>query len=384
MAKRKEPSVLRAISPHTRNIVWARAAGRCQFRNCNVSLIGHLVAGNRTRNRGYHAHVIADSASGPRGDAVLSPARSNDPDNIMLLCDGCHREIDGEDTRRKYPPEVLYAMKRDHEAWIDAVLSAGPVSRSHILQFSAPIGENETAVPFDDCVDAMVPRRTPASDRAIEIKIKGMRHKDSDPDYWTSELWRLRQGFQNDLLGRFESGDVRHLSVFGLAPIPLLMELGRLLSDISVVDVYERHRFPEQQWRWPEDGPIVEFQRTAGPPGPKLVALKLAVTSEIADDRIINALGTDDVSIWQIASLHHGQGIVQHREDLARWRAVVARTLDEIKNQHGMDADVAVFPAIPVSCAVEFGRAWQPKAHPSLCIFDQVKDQGFTERVTFR
>lgn len=62
----------RKMTEHTRNIVWARAAGRCQFENCNTLLIGHLVAGNRTRNKGYHAHVIADSADGPRGDVVLS------------------------------------------------------------------------------------------------------------------------------------------------------------------------------------------------------------------------------------------------------------------------------------------------------------------------
>lgn len=269
----------RDMSAHTRNIVWARSAGRCQFQNCNASLIGHLVAGNSTRNRGYHAHVIADSAGGPRGDADLSPARSNDPDNIMLLCDGCHREIDGPDTRHKYPAARLYEMKREHEEWIEAVLSAGRDSRSHIVQFSAPIGDNETAVPFDDCMDAMVPRRTPASARPIEIKIKGMRYKDSDSLYWETELRRLRQGFQNDIYGRFEAGDVRHLSVFGLAPIPLLMELGRLLSDISDVDVYERHRFPEQQWRWPEDGEVVEFQSVHGRPGLKTVALKLGVTT---------------------------------------------------------------------------------------------------------
>lgn len=371
----------RKMTEHTRNVVWARAAGRCQFENCNTLLIGHLVAGNRTRNKGYHAHVIADSPDGPRGDVFLSAERSNDPDNVMLLCDPCHREIDGRDTRHKYPPERLYAMKRDKERWIEDVLSAGPDGRSHMLQFSAPIGDNETAVPFDDCVTAMVPRRTPASDRPLEIKIRGMRYKDTDPGYWSNELRRLREGFASDVLGRFEGGDIRHLSVFALAPIPLLIELGRLLSDISDVDVYERHRFPAQQWRWPEEGDEISFERIRGPAGPKAVALRLAVTSEIDDRRIKGVLG-EDVSIWEIASSGHGQGIVRHRADLARWRAVVGRTLDEIKNAHGMDATVSVFPAIPVSCAVEFGRAWQPKAHPVVRVFDQVRGAGFVDRLT--
>ena len=90
----------------------------------------------------------------------------------------------------------------------------------------------------------------------------------------------------------------------------------------------------------------------------------------------------EDVSIWEITSSRYGQGIVRHRADLARWRAVVGRTLDEIKNAHGMDAAVSVFPAIPVSCAVEFGRAWQPKAHPVVRVFDQVRDAGFVDRLT--
>ena len=90
----------------------------------------------------------------------------------------------------------------------------------------------------------------------------------------------------------------------------------------------------------------------------------------------------DEVSIWEIASSEHGQGIVRHRADLTRWRAVVARTLDEIKNAHGMDVAVSVFPAIPVSCAVEFGRAWQAKAHPVMRIFNQVRGAGFVDRLT--
>lgn len=63
---------------------------------------------------------------------------------------------------------------------------------------------------------------------------------------------------------------------------------------------------------------------------------------------------------------------------LTNW---LAPTLDEIKNEHGMDVEVMVFPAVPVSCALEFGRVWQPKAHPDMGIYDQTKEDGFVHRL---
>ena len=368
----------RNLNDKTRRVVWAKSAGRCQFQNCNEPLIGHLVSGNSGANKGYVAHIIADSVNGPRGDEELSPLLANDHTNVMLLCDACHREVDRENPD-SYPPDRLQQMKRDHEAWVDMVLSAGPNSRSHILQFSAPIGPNETAVPFDDCVTAILPDRTPAEARPIEIKVKGMHYKDSDPTYWQVQPEVLRADFASKVGGRFEAGDIRHLSVFGLAPIPLLMELGRLLSDISVADVFELQREPVQ-WSWPEDREEVQFALHRGRPGSKKVALKLSITNEISDDAVMKALETD-VSIWEISSDIHRAGIIRHKDDLRRFREIARRTFDEIQNLHGSDIELSVFPATPLSCAVEFGRVWQPKAQPCFDIYDRVQDQGFVRRL---
>lgn len=365
----------------TKLLVWGRAAGRCQFKNCRKPLDHDLLSGQFDFNSAYLAHIVASSPNGARGDCLRSHKLADDPGNIMLMCDAHHRIIDGKQTREDYPEQLLLEWKKEHEEWVDLVLSSGPDSRSHILQFSAPIGPNETAVPFDDCVKAIVPDRSPAEKRPNEIKVKGMHFKDTDQTYWDVQPRVLRDGIAQKIRGRFESSDIRHLSIFGLAPIPLLMELGRLVSDISDVDVYERHREPAQ-WKWPEDGAEVNFCRTKGREGPKHVALKLSVTSHISDDRITNAIG-NNVSIWEISSDPQTQGVIRHKSDLSRYRSIVRSTLDEIKNVHGMDVRLSVFPAIPVSCAVEFGRVWQPKAHPIAEIFDQVQGQGFISRLSF-
>jgi hypothetical protein len=371
----------RNLDPKTRQIVWARSAGRCQFRNCNKPLIGDLIAGNRQLNKGYVAHVIADSPKGPRGDTVLSPKLANDPDNVMLLCDGHHREIDRE-RPADYPADVLRAMKRDHEDWVSTVLSCGPDSRSHVLQFSATIGQHETAIPMDECLRAMMPERTPASLQPIEIKIRGVHLKDSEPDYWPLELKRLRQGFDEQIKGRVERGDIRHLSVFGFAPMPLLMELGRLLSDIRDVTVHQRHREPVATWRWANDKPPMGITLKPGQPGPKKVALKLSISAPITDDRI-HAVTGSDVSIWAITCDRPHNDVMRRPDDLSLFRTLARRAFEEIKVQHGEDAEVSVFPAVPVACAIEFGRAWQPKAHLGMEIFDQSAPFGFCSRFSF-
>ncbi len=134
----------------TKLLVWGRAAGRCQFKNCQKTLDHDLIAGKPEFNAAYLAHIVASSPKGKRGHPTRSHQLSDEASNIMLMCDAHHRIIDGEQTWQDYPENLLLRWKREHEEWIELALSSGPGSRSHILQFSAPIGPNETAIPFDD------------------------------------------------------------------------------------------------------------------------------------------------------------------------------------------------------------------------------------------
>jgi len=360
--------------------VWAKSAGRCQFKNCNIPLIGHLVAGNRGANKGYVAHIIADSPDGPRGDAQLSAKLENEPDNVMLLCDPCHREIDKENPD-KYPADLLRVIKREHEEWVQTVLSSGPDSQSHILQFSATIGENRTAVPVDECTNAMMPQKTPASATPIEIKVRGTHFADNDPNYWQLEIGNLRhQMVAQQIKHRMEKGEIRHLSVFGLAPMPLLIEFGRLISDISDVSVYQLHREPQGQgWKWADDEPPMGLKLSQGRPGPQRVALKLAISANIDDGRITSVLG-EDISIWEITCPTPHNDVMRRQDDLSNYRRLVRQALEQIKEIHGAEANLSIFPAAPVSCAIELGRVWQPKAHLDFDIFDQYGRTGFQHR----
>ena len=370
----------RSPDEKARLLVWGRAAGRCQYTNCGKRLDQDLVSGELGKNFAYLAHNVASSPGGVRGDSKLSHELADDPDNIVLMCDVHHRVIDDMQKAGKYNVAAVRAMKLASERRIDRLLSNPAAPATHILRMSASIGDNETAILLRDCIDAVVPAFTLAADRPIDIKLQGMEHKDSDPKYYEVEIENLRRRFEREVRGRFEVGEMERLAVFGIAPMPILMELGRLLSDLQAVNVFARHREPAPSWTWPNDSPALSFEAVAGASAPKTVALKLCISADITDERIARAMPNRDVSIWTLKSNRFGTSVLRNEHDLAGFRMEVGRTFDEIRKRHGSDVDLNVFPAMPAACAIEFGRTWQPKAHPVFRIFDEVRDAGFVAR----
>ena len=94
-----------------------------------------------------------------------------------------------------------------------------------------------------------------------------------------------------------ELADIQHLSIFALAPQPLLIELGVLISDICQADVYQLHREPAN-WKWQDDPDGFDYI-VEEPEVIQKVALNLSLSAAIDNERIINVLGTD-TSIWTV------------------------------------------------------------------------------------
>ncbi len=362
-----------SVSDRTRLILWARSGGRCHY--CNKDLIGDLLSGNAELVRGLVAHIVAESPGGPRGDAKRSPQLVDDVDNLMLMCHGHHREIDDAATRDKYPETRLLAMKQAHQHRIAVQTSITSDKATNIVRFGAKIGENQALLALPDMQNAVLPNRFPATVGSIDLEMVGCQYQDHEPDYWRIQRENLRRNFQQQVHGRIERSEVRHYSVFGLAPQPLLIELGRLLSDIVPADVYQRHREPTATWNWPSDGPNIEFESRRPEVVKRQVALRLEISAPISDTRIKSVLG-DEVSIWSIAAAGAHNDILKTRTSQEQFREMARAILRDIKAAHGEHAEINVFPAMPVALAIELGRVWMPKADLPLVVFDQNRTQG--------
>jgi hypothetical protein len=364
-----------SIPQKVQSALWARAAGRCQYRGCNENLVGDLVAGRQDGTFGFIAHIVADIEGGPRGDAVRSPMLCRDLENLMLMCARHHKLIDVESVA-EHSESVLLAMKAEHESRIATVSGIDEERASHVVRFAASIGDNEALVSTQAIFAAMPPDHHPANGQTLDLEMIGCALHDDEPAYWNFQRENLGRQFEVKVKGRVERQEIRHLSVFALAPQPLLVELGRLLCDIVPATVHQRHREPAT-WRWQANQPAVAFQ--VGEPelaarGP--VALKLAVSATVTDERIRNVLG-EDAAIWSLCADDPHNDILRRADDQAAFRGVLRRLYDRIKAHHGEGALIHLFPVLPASLAVEVGRVWMPKSDLPLRVYDNHRARGF-------
>lgn len=99
-----------AISTLDVKKLWGLAAGRCSAPGCDEECIKFLTPSDPTVI-GEMAHIIAQSATGPRGDGV---GGEDTYENLILLCPTHHRQVDKAPEGR-FPIEMLYEWKDKHE-----------------------------------------------------------------------------------------------------------------------------------------------------------------------------------------------------------------------------------------------------------------------------
>lgn len=363
----------RDIRSTVQNLLWGRAAGRCQFDNCNRPL-SRAPATQATRNLAEKAHIYAFSRTGPRASKVWPRRMLNDIGNLLLVCHDCHVIIDRGDGPERYTAPMLMDMKRRHEQRIEVATGIAPNLSSHVLTYGTHVGAHLALPSFDDAATALFPARVPASATIIELGTRSGSQRDHDDAFWVEQRRELGYQFGRQVRTPIERGDISHLSVFALAPQPLLIELGVLLGDITAADTYQRHREPPG-WVWPAEQPAVPFE-VSGPARPGCSpVLVLALSATITPDRIIRLLG-DDASVWTITFAEPHNDIVKSRGMLSTFRREVRTVLDRIKARHGHTTPIHVFPAMPVSLAVEFGRARMPKADAPWILYDEQQSRG--------
>lgn len=363
----KKEKVRKPIPPKVVNLLLARSCGRCQYEGCNENLTKDILT-QKNYNIAYIAHIIAAEANGPRGDEVLSPQLCKDFENLMLLCDKHHRLIDREDVTG-HSVEKLVSMKRKHESLMERLTNFKSKKETEILLFGANIGKQSMPLSYNNAHETIIDSHYPASQYGIQLGLSNNVVFDHRQEFWLMEQVSLIANFDAKIKQQRESGAIKHLSVFGLAPQPLLILLGSLLGDIHHTEVYQLHREPKT-WEWlnEEDTLVYEIKRPE-----KIhakIALKIALSGNITDDRIENVLG-NDCSIWTFTVNTPHNDLIRNKEHLVRFRQQIRLLMNEIKTVHGQDNIIHIFPAMSNSAAIELGRVRMPKADLPLLIYDQ-------------
>lgn len=352
----------------------ARAAGRCEFKGCNLFLFNHHLTG-RSGNFAQRAHIVAFSSGGPRGRKKMRPADLNKIANLMLLCAGCHKVVD--DHPKEHPVSFLKGWKRAHESRIKAVTSAGPEMQTTIIQLRGVIAGQHVDIPAGDVRQAILPRFPAGHEDEHVIDISGI--SSESPEIFAAARREIQRCLRPILQGGLESTGPRHYSVFALAPIPTLVALGYELGDKIRVDLYQRHRDTES-WKWKVDGPELEFVAAKLSDGtdPSRVALLLSVSGRVTMEDLPPDLATA-ASCYQITptACEPGLSILRRREDLSAFKGIYRRLLADLHALHPGMRELHLFPAIPAPIAVACGRELLPKIAPEIVVHDLVRGTFF-------
>jgi len=366
---------VRVITPTVQMMLWGKAGGRCEFRGCNQQLWKSPVT-QEPVNIAQKAHIYAFSPDGPRGHKGIPKSKLNNIENLMLVCHACHRTIDQDTDGSRYSGEMLQKWKAEHERRIEVVTGVHHDRRSHILFYGAKIGETDVPLFYNSAAMAMFPEWYPADDRPILLPPMRSWSSDKKATFWKIEDDHLVRMFANRVRQLLQDGYIKHLSVFALAPQPLLVRLGSLLTDINEVQVYARSREP-QGWGWRDHPRGFKFivqtpTRISGPP-----ALVLSLSADISEDRVRAVLG-NKVTFWKVTVPRPNNDFLRSKKQLLEFRERARDLMVQIESRHGRQTELHVFPASPAAIAVELGRIRMPKANLKWRIYDQVNErEGF-------
>ena len=358
--------------------LWVKAGGRCEYEGCNKLLYRDDLT-EREMNSGLIAHIVSVDPNDFRGDAVRSKLLEDKLSNLMLLCYDCHRRIDHEE-KLTHPEARLLKMKAEHEDRIELVTGIAAERKSHIIIYTARVGAYEPSVSFEQAAYAMIPESFPASGQPFFLGASNSMDNDFSDTYWATQLQQLESSFYRKIEPLLGQDPIQDFSVFAFAPQPLLIRLGTLLSDKYPGRVYQRHR-KEHPWNWEEESETKEFKliEPGGDGGPS--ALVFSLSGGIRRENIYKLMGKD-CSVWEVTIDNPFNGFLRSKDLLQLFKSFTAQTISKIRQKHGCEP-LHIFPAMPVSAAVELGKLRMPKADAPWVIYDYNNHlNGFLKCIT--
>ncbi len=351
-------------------LLYAHAGGRCEFDGCNKYLLEHYPT-ETVGNFGEKAHIWGFKEGGPRGKGSGRPVDVNNLANLMLLCQGCHKCVD--DHPNDYPVEVLKKFKKDHEDRIYDLTGIAKDRDTIPLVLKGLIGGRPADIALEEMQSAVAPNYLKQRDE-IEIDFCSI------PDNPKDSYWEIAQDKIDKEMPRLysltaKSGCTIRVSVFALAPIPLLIYLGSKLSDKMDVDLYQRHRDTEA-WSWKGGKGHAEYctqcLQMGKPQSPVLLLVNLSGKNSIESLPVELA---ERATIYELTL--KGQAcsplFLNTKEDLTNFTREYNKALATIRQAHPNLGTLHLFPAVPSPVAVTLGRSRLPKVDAILKVYDYDK-----------
>lgn len=355
--------------------LWGMSAGRCEI--CNKLLYLDSYFGDDA-NFAEKAHIHAVGATGPRHRDDMTQDEINRIDNLMLLCEEHHHLIDTKP--ENYPGDYLVHQKAAHEDRIRKLTEIRDYDSCKMVTFFSNI-DDVTMFTAENMLRRAVVKDSLYPKQDVPISL----NEGSPTKYVPSKEIIAYQAKVLEDQVRINLGNLKKedaIAVFALAPHPLLIKLGTLLSDQLNVHVFQCHRETEK-WAWPEDNSSVDFlfHQTMDNSNSE-IALVIDISAEIVDERITAVLG-EECSVYHLTIDEPNRLLVKNKRIQDAFVRSFRTAMETIKNDNRGCNKVHLFPAMPQSLAIRAGMDFMPKADLPMLIYEHVNTEiGFIDTIT--
>jgi hypothetical protein len=362
--------------------LWVKSGGYCEFPGCTDFLLKDKLT-LKEDNYSNIAHIIADSPNGRRGDISLSSKLATDFSNLMLLCQKHHKLIDGKNWK-DYSVDILRSYKEMHENCVKTQLSKPKDLTTTIIRFVANIGDRHVEISLPQIYNA-IDSRYPDDDKGIFLDYTS-RPGRGDKAHWKSFSNNISNDIKQHIIVGNNQKRIQHISLFALAPIPLLISLGKNLGNIIPVDLYQKHRDTDN-WTWKPEKKDKKL---------KYIIKKPKIKEDVADIILVLSLSgainkLDVVKIlpnqplYEISLSKPDRDFLSCKSRLEDFKLTYRKLLTEIKKNHGSIKNLHIFPAIPAPIAVACGMELLPKIDPNIIIYDyDSQKKGFIKILSIK
>lgn len=346
--------------------------GRCMFRGCGQRLDVDELTGYEG-NYGYLAHITASSTKGPRGTLYLSTLLSNEPSNVLLLCDVHHRLVDRV-ASSYYPTPLLIKMREEHIYLSNKLLDS--LNYTPVDIFFIPWGVNSQHVEKPNSVaisNSLSVFEHRASDNIINVNSGASESMDTDNSF-EENASRYIEKCVNKIHDRTEGSSA---AVFVLGPTFALIGFGAKFGNKSKLMPMLRYR-DASSWMWPgvqprEDAFIIDEPKIDLGQSEVIVSVKLTADAAMIDATIehLNQQVQDKlpvINIYPPKTYGYGNGAIAHPiegERLANELKIIFTNLKEI---HGIEKVHLLACASNAAC-VYIGQAVD-RFQPEFIVYD--------------
>lgn len=371
------------FSVETIRRVWFDSHGYCMFQGCGQKLDYEQLTGNHG-NFGYLAHNIAASELGKRGVKFTSGKLSDDPKNILLLCDKHHRLIDNV-AAADYSAETLSEMRKNFvnlSAKLLEALSYEPIPVYTVLW---PIGGHFISEPSEKEIAScmhLTKNTMQGSPKSIETNSNLYRR---NPDHFNANIVEILKVEAEEIIQGIKHNGCK-AALFAIGPMPALVGLGSLLGNKNEITPMLRHR-QTSNWYWPSENVVQPFYKIEGlnvltDAKDVVICVNFTNTSTILNEKANSLEQETGADIIEINALPNflGNGAIPNPASGRLFSADMQKLFHDLKSQ-GKETIHLLVIASNAAC-VFLGQAIDLH-HPKIIVYDFSKE-GMIPRLVIR